>query len=105
MKKLTLMVLFIGFFSNASSTCNIDIKPDKFSETISFIIENCKNDDILVATSRERLLADKATILTVVTSGYCRFDREIIFKQIDKEMLLSCVLNSTMPRPVKLQDS
>lgn len=91
MKRLVFLLLFVGFFSNASYSCTIDIRHNKsVYEAVAHIRDKCKKDDILFVHDFTGIQ------LRSFLKDYCRFDREIIFRQKDNDPkkygFLSCVL-------------
>ncbi len=121
MKKLILLLLFVGFFSEAEdgrSVCRIFWTEEVEKEVIELIIGKCKKGDILSMESRGMVPeSDAEMIRGKFLSKFCRFDREIIirdelgFREIKRfdEVIrpeitfytLRCVLNSNEPRPVR----
>ena len=94
------MLLFVGFFSKAEPICALKFDALESPVAEEGIQVNCKKNDILSVIITKFDYDNVEESLKFLRS-YCRFDREIIFKQIDKKMLLSCVLNSNEPRPVR----
>jgi hypothetical protein len=102
MKKLTLMLLFIGFFSKAEQICRVFVVPTESYDAEVYIRENCIKNDILSVISTSDSLALQSLELKMFLQRFCRFDREIIFRQSGKapkqEEMLICTLNDTLPR-------
>ncbi len=96
MKKLIFLLLFVGFFSNASGTCTVDFNKYNWSD---LIIEECGKDYIVITISQSgESFGSRVSKLVIFARYYCRYDREIIFIPIGRDAAFSCVLNSTMPR-------
>ena len=92
------MLLFVGFFSSADEYCSVELSKENFRE---FIATNCVKDDIIRAALNGGSLEAEVAELHVFAGFYCRFDREIIFKVINQDAILSCVLNSNLPRSIR----
>jgi hypothetical protein len=98
MKKLIFLLLFVGFFSDASGKCTVYLDSDSIWE---FIRENCVKDDILDVTSKgvgELSIETRLLELNIFAVSFCRYDREIIISPLVNFAKLSCVLNSTESR-------
>tara|TARA_X000000950_G_scaffold263898_1_gene336623 strand:+ start:102 stop:410 length:309 start_codon:yes stop_codon:yes gene_type:complete len=98
MKKLIFLLLFVGFFSSADEYCVVELSKENFRE---FIKTNCVKDDIIKAGYDGGSLETEVAELHVFAGFYCRFDREIIFKVVNQDAILTCVLNSDLPRSIR----
>ena len=102
MKKLILMLLFVGFFSKAEPICALKFDALESPVAEEGIQVNCKKNDILSVISTSDSLALQSLELKMFLQRFCRFDREIIFRQSGKapkqEEMLICTLNDTLPR-------
>ena len=98
MKKLVFLFLLFGFIAKAEQQCILEILPTQLVEGRMYIKENCEKGDILSVNS---LRGAQGKDLSMYLVDYCRFDREIVFRQtiiaLDLQFL-SCVLNSNEPR-------
>ena len=99
MKKLILMLLFVGFFSSADEICKIYISD--YNEAFAEIKKKCEKGDILTAESNVSNEFGQISYLQTLIEHFCNFDKEIIFKGIPNQWNLICVLNSTEPRKIR----
>ena len=98
MKKLILMLLFIGFFSDASFVCTVTIVDRDWYDTEMHIKENCKKGDILSVTSDSDNILFQEQDLLIFLGRFCRFDREIISRKLGVMEILFCELNDNLKR-------
>ena len=98
MKKLIFLLLFVGFFSDASFVCTLKIVDRDWYETEMHIKENCNKGDILVVTSDADNITFQEQDLLIFLGRSCRFDREIISRKIGKNEILFCELNDNLGR-------
>ena len=96
MKKLIFLLLFVGFFSDASYECTVDFNKYNWRD---LILEKCAKDDTVITISQSgESFGSRVSKLVVFAQSYCRYDREIIFIPVGRDAAFSCVLNSTIPR-------